>query len=66
MIKCIAQGHYTGWARKNATISINNFKKTRDRMKTLCAVVRIEFFSEQDAIKIVNFEEGVLILWSFF
>ena len=33
-------------------------------MKKLCAVVHIEFFSEQDAIKIVNFDEGVLSLWS--
>ena len=24
---------YTGWARKNATLTINNLKKTRDRIK---------------------------------
>ena len=28
---------YTGWPRKNATLTIDNFKKTRDRMKKLCA-----------------------------
>ena len=57
---------YTGWPRKNATLSINNFKKTRDSMKKLSALLRIEFFSEQDDTKIVNFDEGVLILWPFF
>ena len=35
---------YTGWPRKNTTPTINNFKKTRDRMKKLCALWRIEFF----------------------
>ena len=49
----------TGWPRKNATLSFNNFKKTRDRMKNLCALLRIEFFFEQDDTKIVNFDEGV-------
>ena len=57
---------YTGWPRKNATLSINNFKKTRDRMKKLCALLRINFFSQQDDTKIVNFDECVLILWPFF
>ena len=57
---------YTGWPRKNVTLSINNFKKKRDRMKNLCALLCIEFFSEQDDTKIVNFDEGVLILWPFF
>ena len=37
-----------------------------DRMKKLCALLRVEFFSEQDDTKIVNFDEGVLILWPFF
>ena len=32
--------YYTGWPRKNATLSINNFKKTRDRMKILRALLR--------------------------
>ena len=35
---------YTGWTRKNATLTINNFKKTRDRMKKLCALLCIRFF----------------------
>ena len=35
-------------------------------MKMLCALVRIEFLSEQDDTKIVNFGEGVLILWPVF
>ena len=61
-----AMSMYTGWPRKNATLSINNFKKTRDRMKKLCALLPIELFSEQEDTKIVNFEEGVLILWPFF
>ena len=58
--------NYTGWPRKNATLTINNFKKTRDRMKKLCALLRIKFFSQQDDTKIVNFDKGVLILWPFF
>ena len=40
-------------------------KQTRDRMKKLCALLRIQFFSQQDDTKIVNFDEGVLILCSF-
>ena len=56
---------YTGWPQKNATLMINNFKKTRDRMKKLCALLRIKFFFQQDDTKIVNFDEGVLILESF-
>ena len=31
-----------------------------------CALLRTEFFSEQDDTKIVNFDEGVVILWPFF
>ena len=58
---------YTGWPRKNAyTLTINNFKKTRDRMKKLCALLRIKFFFQQDDTKIVNFDEGVLILEPLF
>ena len=56
---------YTGWPKKNATPTINNFKKTRDRVKKLCALWRIKFFSQQDDTKIINFDEGVLILWPF-
>ena len=41
-------------------VTINNFKKTRNRMKKLCALLHIKFFSQQDdMIKIVNFDEGV-------
>ena len=35
-------------------------------MEKLCALLRIEFFFEQDDTKIVNFDEGVLILRPFF
>ena len=35
-------------------------------MKKLCALMRIEFFSQQNDTKIINFDEGVLILWPFF
>ena len=58
--------HYTGWPSKNATPMINNFKKTRDRMKELCALMHIKFFSQHNDTKIINFDEGVLILWPFF
>ena len=33
---------------------INYFKKTRNRMKKLCALLRIKFFSQQNDTKIVN------------
>ena len=58
--------HVQGGPERIATLTINNFKKTRDRMKKLCTLLRIKFFSQQDDTKIVNFDEGVLILWSFF
>ena len=58
--------YYTGWPRKNATPTVNNFKKTRDRMKNLCALLHIKFFFQQDDTKIVHFDEGVLILEPFF
>ena len=35
-------------------------------MEKLCASLCIEFFSEQDDTKIVNFDEAVLILLTFF
>ena len=35
-------------------------------MKKLCALLRIKFFSQQDDTKIVNFDEGVLILLAVF
>ena len=56
---------YTGWPRKNATLTINNFKKTRDRMKKLDVLLRIKFVSQQTDTKIINFDEGILILWPF-
>ena len=34
--------------------------------KKLCALMRLEFFSQQNDTKISNFDEGVLILWPFF
>ena len=37
----------------------------RDRMKKLCALLRMKFFSQQDDTKIVNVDEGVLIMWPF-
>ena len=57
---------YTWWLGKNATPTINNFKKNRDRLNKLCALLGIKFFFQQDDTKIINFEEGVLILWPFF
>ena len=35
-------------------------------MKKLCALLRIKFFFQQGDTKIVNFDEGVLILGPFF
>ena len=52
--------------QKNATLTINNFKKTRDRMKKLCALSRIKSFSQQDDPNNANFDEGVSILWPLF
>ena len=40
-------------------------RKRGNRIKKLCSLLRIEFFSEQDVTKIVNFDEGVLILCRF-
>ena len=57
---------YTGWPKKNATLMINYFKKTRDRIKKLCALSRIKFFSQQDDTKNANFDECILILWPLF
>ena len=48
------------------TLTINNFKKTRDRMIKFCALLHIKFCFQQDDTKIVNFDAGVLILWPFF
>ena len=35
-------------------------------MKNFCALLHIIFFSQQDDTKIVNFDEGVSILWPYF
>ena len=55
----------TGWPRKNVTLTINDLKKTRDRMKQFCALLHIRLFSQQDNTNIVNFDEGVLLIWPF-
>ena len=57
---------YTGWPRKNATLTINDFKKTRNRINKLCPLLRIKFFFQRDDTKIIHFDEGVWILWPFF
>ena len=57
---------YTGWPRKNATPTIHDFKKTRDRINKLCPLLRIQFFFQENDTKIIYFHEGVLILWLFF
>ena len=44
---------YTGWPRRNATITINDFKKTRHRINKLCPLLRIKFFFQQDDTKII-------------
>ena len=36
-----------------------DFKKMRDILKKLCALLRIKFFMQQDDTKIVYFDEGV-------
>ena len=56
---------YTGWPRKNATLTINNFKKRENRIKNLYALLRIQFYSQQNDTKIVNFYKGVFFLWLF-
>ena len=57
---------YTELPRKNATPTINNLKKTKGEIKKLCALtVYIEFFFQHNDTTIINFDEGVLILWPF-
>ena len=63
---CSFEEIYTGWPRKNATPTINYLKKTRDRINKLYALLHIKFFFQQDDTKIINFDEGILILWLFF
>ena len=49
---------YTGWPRKNATLTINDFKKMRDRINNPCSLLLITFFFQQDDTKIINFGEA--------
>ena len=57
---------YTGWPKKNVTPTINDFKRTSDRMKKLCALLCVNVFFQQDDTKIINFDESVLILYGRF
>ena len=57
---------YPGWPRKNATLSITNFKEIRDLIKLVSAVMSRTFFFLQNDTKIDHFDEGVLILEPFF
>ena len=43
-------------AQKNATLAINDFKKTRDGINKLCPLLRIKFFFQQDDTKIIHFD----------
>ena len=54
----IITGSYTGWPRKNATPTIHDFKKTRDRINKLCPLLRIQFFFQENDTKIIYFHEG--------
>ena len=58
--------YYTGWPKKNATLSITNFKEFRDLIKVVSAVMSRTFFSQQNDTKINDFDERVLILDPFF
>ena len=56
-----------GGPERTQTPTINNLMKTRGEMKrVVCSNAYIEFFSQQNDTKIINFDEGVLILWPFF
>ena len=63
---CSMTGIYTEWPRKNATLSITNFKEIRDLIKLVSAVMSRTFFFQQNDTKINDFDEGVLILEPFF
>ena len=56
---------YTGWPRKNATLTITNFKEIRDLIKLVSALLRSTFFSLQNDTRINDFDEGILILEPF-
>ena len=38
---------------------INHFKKMRDKIDKLCALLRIKFLFQQDDTRIIHFDEGV-------
>ena len=57
---------YTGWPRKNATLSITNLKEIRDLIKLVSALMHRKLFSQQNDTKSNNFDEGILILEPFF
>ena len=57
---------YTGWPRKNASLSITNFKEIRDLIKLVSAFMSRTFFFQQNDTKINDFDECVLILEPFF
>ena len=58
--------HIQGGPERTQHLRSINFKKTGDKINKLCALLRIIFFFQQDDTKIINFDEGVLILWPFF
>ena len=47
---------YTGWPKKNATLTSNNCKKMRDRKTKLRALWCKKFFTQQDDTKVVKFD----------
>ena len=49
-----------GWSRKNARISITNFKEIGDVIKLVNAVISRTFFFQQN-----DYDEGVLMLEPF-
>ena len=63
---CVIGVSYTEWPRKNATLSITNFKEIRDLIKLVSAVMSRTFFFQQNDTNINVFDEGVLILEPFF
>ena len=56
------ESYYTGWPQKNATLSINDFKKKRNRINKLCPLLGIKFFCQHADTKIVNFDSMAVFL----
>ena len=52
--------------RKNATLTITDFKETMNVIKLLSAIMSRTFFFLQNDTKMNYFDEGVLILEPFF